>query len=494
MNLIDRNTTTFSVVPDELLGTGSFTYFAGSSLGGSIELLNGVTSDQLDEFEFTIWQNWTVITDSVDPNAHQIPPPDSSEAWIGFQLSASAGDTIPTFDDALAYYVSVRAVYKGEEYSTDRIPIEIGSAGTLTVGAYYRYQQDSGAPGVFDMSSLPATLGINTELWIDVDDVPTGDEAEVAISLNQAQIVWTVGGAEQTENVTLSAIGFGWDGDYHYYTGSVSGSVSVPAGATSAQLLCTVTASYDGKSGSDTAASDDYTLASSSSNPFGSGSFHYYEDDSYLSGYVALASGVDADDLENLSMELYQDGASDPIIVFEDGEFFFDSDRLNVDLEYETSSLSSSHSYQIRISADYNGGSYSRLFNVTFHAATPPTLEDSADAWFDSFYSSWDDDENYWSVEGKIYVFVDPDFSTSPTITLNGVTLNWNIGGSTTIPGTAFTGPSFEGDGYWYFEIADYDPGVPAGVESATVTGTVSVTVGSESVTVDITDGPDLSF
>ncbi len=219
---------------------------------------------------------WTV--DGTEQTPVALTPPemnDDGEGWITTE-EISFDVALPTGGEAWSYELQFTVKVSGSNgtdsfsdtvtVTSNRVAVAKPSSGSLTVDAYFR-TDGSGELSVFNMDGLPSTLAIDAEIWIDIEELDVDDLYDVEISVTDASIVWTVDGAEQTEAVSVSASLFGFDTDYGSITGTVTGSVSVPAGATHAKLLCGVSAEFEGRTGSDTAESETYELGSSS-DPF----------------------------------------------------------------------------------------------------------------------------------------------------------------------------------------------------------------------------------
>lgn len=173
-DLVDSDSHSFSVVPETLFGDGEFTYSPSSYLGGSIPLLGGINSDQLTDIEFTIYQGWSDITSQVAPNSHQTPAAGSAKNWIGFELKASDGDTIPTFNASAEYYVMVSAKYKEETYYSPRIRIMMPSGPT---GSYL-------GAGTVSMIEISLSEGFTAKFPLDLSIVPdASDDTISAVSV-----------------------------------------------------------------------------------------------------------------------------------------------------------------------------------------------------------------------------------------------------------------------------------------------------------------------
>ena len=130
-NLRSTNSASFTVTvpdPNDPLGPGWFGYCATGNADkfftGSVELLNGVTHDDLTNLSFT-------VRDTVG-NAYTVPAAyinsSGSDDWVGFQYPESAIPT-PLNDPAT---VTVSATYQGVTYSKD-ITVEYYTVSSITM-------------------------------------------------------------------------------------------------------------------------------------------------------------------------------------------------------------------------------------------------------------------------------------------------------------------------------------------------------------------------
>lgn len=135
----------------------------------------------------------------------------------------------------------------------------------LVVDAYFR-KNGGEEYDVFDLTSgLPSTLVIQAQIWADVEGVDGSNCDDAVLNVTDVQIAWTIDGTEQDPvSVAASASGLSYDTDYFCFTGTVSGSVSVPPGATHASLLCRVSAEFNGLTGFDIAESNRAELTNDS--------------------------------------------------------------------------------------------------------------------------------------------------------------------------------------------------------------------------------------
>ncbi len=124
VNLTDGGSAEFTVLPDKLFGAGSFSYAVESYIGGSMELLYGITPDELEDLSFLILKD-DVPNYAFDPNTNIISGVSDGEGWVGFEFSDDAGDTVPELDTEAEYSVVALATYKGEDFVSKAVPIEL---------------------------------------------------------------------------------------------------------------------------------------------------------------------------------------------------------------------------------------------------------------------------------------------------------------------------------------------------------------------------------